>query len=180
MKKKIFICFFILIVIVLLIFGRFALKNNETVWVTDYEFLYDKAAEYIVQQSKLESYDKDKEDYQVFIDYQGFGIEEKDNKKIAYMWILEESYYIENNELQTGEGSSMAYKFTFENNEIVDYEVPQDGIYYTSSIKDMFPDSIENKVISFEMDNTKLKEEVKKHYSYLDSLSEMNNNSYFN
>ena len=171
MKKKIFICFFILIVIVL-IFGIFALKKVNTVWITDYEFLYDKAIDYIVQQSKLKGHDKDKEDYQVFTDYEGFGIEEKDNKKIAYMWILEESYYVENNELQTSEGSSMAYKFTFENNEVVDYEIPKDGSYYTSSIKDMFPDSIENKVMSFVMDDTKLKKQVKEHYAYLNSVSE--------
>ena len=171
MKKKILICIFILLVIITLIFGIFALKKDDTVWITDNEFLYDKAVDYIVEQSKLESHDKDKEDYQVFIDYKGFGIEEKDNKKIAYMWILEESYYVENNELQTSTGSSMAYKFTFENNEVVDYELPEDGSYYASSIKDMFPDSIENKVMSFEMDDTRLKEEVENHYSYLDSIS---------
>ena len=167
MKKKILICFIILIIIVVFIFVIFALKKDDTFWVTDYEFLYDKAINYIVEQSKLEGYDKDKEDYQVFADYEGFGIEEKDNKKIVYMWILEESYYVENNELKTTEGSSMAYKFTFENNEIVDYEVPKDGSYYASSIKDMFPDSIEDKVISFSMDDTKLKEQVKEYYSYI-------------
>ncbi len=169
MKKKILICFFILIVISILIFGIFILKKDNTVLITDNEFLYDKAVDYILEQCKLESHDKDKEDYQVFIDFEGFGIEEKDNKKIAYMWILEESYYVENNELQSSTGSSMPYKFIFENNEVVDYEIPEDGIYYSSSIKDMFPDNIENKVMSFEMDNTKLKEEVKEHYSYLGS-----------
>lgn len=174
MKKKILICFFILIVIIVLIFGIFALKKDDTAWVTDNDFLYEKAIDYIVEQSKLEGYDKDKEDYQVFTDYEGFGIKEKNNKKIAYMWILEESYYVENNELQTSEGCSMAYKFTFENNEVVDYETPQDGIYYTSSIKDMFPDSIENKVMLFDMDDSKLKEQVKNHYSYLDFIDKTN------
>ena len=167
MKKKMFVCFFILIVIIVLVFGIFTLKKDKTVWVTDYEFLYNKAVEYIAQQSRLESHDKDKEDFQVFIDFERFGIEEKDNKKIVYMWILEESYYVENNELQTSTGSSMPYKFTFENNEIVDYELPKDGIYYAPSIKDMFPDSIENKVMLFCMSDTKLKEQVKEHYSYL-------------
>ena len=172
MNKKICFLFFSLIIIVIgIIIGTFILtKKENTIFITDYEFLYDKAIDYIVKQSKLKSHDKDKEDYQVFTDYEGFGIEEKDNKKIAYMWILEESYYVENNELQISEGSSMAYKFIFENNEVVDYETPEDGSYYTSSIKKMFPDNIENKVMSFGMDDTKLKEKVKEHYSYLDFI----------
>ena len=184
MNKK--ICFLVLFLIIVIgvIIGIFILTKNEstnlitdkddTTFIKDYEFLYDKAIDYIVEQSKLESRDKDKEDYQVFTDYEGFGIEEKDNKKIAYMWILEESYYVEDNELQSGEGSSMAYKFTFKNNEVIDYQVPEDGIYYASSIKDMFPDNIEDEVISFGMDDTKLKEQVKEHYSYLDSIDKTN------
>ncbi len=165
MNKKIFFLVFALIIVIVVVILT---KKENTAFIENNEFLYDKAIDYIVKQIKLESHDKDKEDYQVFTDYEGFGIEEKDNKKVAYMWILQESYYIENNELQISEGSSMAYKFIFENNEVIDYEIPEDGSYYTSSIKNMFPDSIENKIMSFEMDNTKLKEKVKKHYSYIE------------
>lgn len=170
MNKKMCLIIFILLLIIGVVIGIFWItKKNNTVWITDYEFLYDKAVEYIIEQSTTNGYDNNKDDYKIFVDYKGFGIEEKDNKKIAYMWILEESYYVEKNELKASEGSSMPYKFTFENNEVVDYEIPKDGSYYVSSIKDMFPDSIENKVLSFNMNNEKLKEQVKKHYSYLES-----------
>ena len=69
------------------------------------------------------SYYNQKEDYQIFFDYKGFGISQKDNIKYAYMWILNESYYVENGKLEIGSGSSMPYKFRFdENNIIMEYE----------------------------------------------------------
>lgn len=177
MNKK--ICFLVFVLIIVI--GVFILNRTEnTVWITDNEFLYDKAIEYVVKQSSTNGYYNDENDYNIFTDYEGFGIEEKKNKKIVYMWILKEEYYVKNNELEMGEGSSMPYKFVFENNEVVDYEVPKDGSYYTSSIKDMFPNSIENEVLSYEMKDTKLKEQVKDHYSYLDSIDKTITNTYFN
>lgn len=167
----------ILMLIVLVIIGvicgivvGFSRKNREN-WITDYEYLYSKAIQYIEEEQRQNGYDKDEQDYQVFIDYEGFGIEEKGNQKYAYMWILEESYYVKNEELIFSEGSSMAYKFTFENNEVVEYEIPKDGSYYIESIKDMFPDSIENKILNYNMDDSKLKAEVEEHYSYLSNES---------
>ena len=85
------------------------------------------------------------------------------------MWILEESYYVENNKLESSQGISTLYKFTFVNDEVVGYETPEDGSLYTSSMKKMLPDSIENEVFSFEMSDIKLKEQVKEYYSYLES-----------
>ena len=174
MNKKIYFLVFLLSIIVGTIIGVLMLnKKYNTVLITDYDFLYDKAVEYIAEQKTINEHDSDKNDYKVFTDYEGFGIEEKNNKKIVYMWILEKSYYVEYNELKIDKGSSMPYKFIFENNDVINYEIPKDGSYYTSSIKAMFPDNIENKVLSFKIDDTKLKEQVKKHYSYLDFTSEI-------
>lgn len=160
-------------IIILLIIGVIGIitvkisKANKENWITDNEQLYLKATEYIEREKRKNGYDNIKQDYQVFTDYQGFGIEEKNNKKYAYMWILEETYYVEDEQIKSSEGSSMAYKFTFENNEVIDYETPKDGDLYSSSIKEMFPDSIEDKILNYHMDNSKLKEKVKEYYSYL-------------
>ena len=64
----------------------------------------------------------------------------------------------------------MPYKFTFEldSNKVVKYEIPDDGSEYVPSIKRMFPDDIENKVLNYEWDSSKLMKEVKEYYSDLE------------
>lgn len=172
-KKKIIIFVFIIIVIVIVgilcgVVHRISRKNREVTYITDNEYLYDVAIEYLKTKYIQEGHDRNKEDYQIFFDYKGFGISQKDNKKYAYMWVLEEGYYVENGKIQSSEGSSMPYKITFEDNNVVDYEIPKDGSYYASSIRDMFPDDIENKILNYNIDDTNLKNKVKEHYSYLD------------
>ncbi len=170
MNKKVGVLILFLIVIIGIVIGItvFNEKCNAN-WITDNDYLYDIAKEYIVIENTNSGYDKNKKDFKVFADYKGFGVEEKDNKKYVYMWILEEAYYVKNDKLRSSSGSSMPYKFTFENDKVIDYEIPKDGTYYVSSIKDMFPDSIESKVLMYNMEDTKLKSQVKEYYSYLDS-----------
>lgn len=177
MNKKIKIILVILVIVLLivsLVVGvniNLSRKSNEKYgyWVTNSEFLYDKAIEYLKEEKYKTTYDKDKEDYQIFYDYEGFGIKDKEQKKIVYMYILEESYYVKNEKLRRSEGSCIPYKFTFENNEVVNYEIPQDGSEYKNSIKEMFPDDIEDKVIKYNSNTLSSYKEVEKHYSYLQS-----------
>lgn len=176
MKKKVLIIFVILAVLIGTIVWYF--KLNQRYYITDYDWLYDEAIEYLKNEIREESNYKDKADYQVFTNYAAFGIQEDHTKKYAYMWILEEEYYVENGELQMGSGSSMAYKFTFENDKVIDYEIPQDGSYYTSSIRKMFPKRIADQILSFNMDSSKLDVDVQLHYEYLDiddSASQVSN-----
>ena len=177
MNRKIKIILTILIIVLLIIASIIGInvnlsnKSNEKYgyWITDNEFLYDKAIEYLKEEKYKAAYDKYKEDYQIFYDYEGFGIKEKDNKKYAYMYILEESYYVKHEKIRSSEGSCIPYKFIFENDEIISYEIPKDGSEYANSIKEMFPDDIENKVIRYEFKDAKLKKSVEEHYSYLES-----------
>lgn len=177
MNKKVKVIF-IISIILLLIVGlviwinvNLSNKSNEKYgyWITDNEFLYDKAIKYLKEEKYKIANDKDKEDYQIFCDYEGFGIKEKDNKKYGYMYILEESYYVKHEKLRSSEKSCMPYKFIFENNEVIGYETPQDGSEYITSIKDMFPNDIEHKVLNYNFNIIKLSKEVEKHYSYLES-----------
>lgn len=167
MKKKFLIL--LIVAIILLIELVWYFKLNRGSYITDYEWLYDEAIQYIEDEIRTESNYENQEDFQVFTDYKGFGIQENDTKKYAYMWILEEEYYVENGKLQTGSGSSMPYKFTFENNQVIDYEIPKDGSYYVSSIKKMFPRGVASKILYFNMDNSKLDTKVKEHYAYLEN-----------
>lgn len=171
MNKKIGVRIFI-ITIILIVGVSLGItifhKQDNTNWITDSDYLYDMAKEYIIEENSNVD-DQNEKDFKVFADYEKFGIEEKNNKKYVYMWILEESYYVRNDKLRSGSGSSMAYKFTFENDKVLNYQTPMDGEYNTSSIKNMFPDNIENKVLGYNMEDSKLKSQVKEYYSYLDS-----------
>ncbi len=79
-----------IIIIILVIIGgvgvitvKFLQEKKEN-WITENEQLYSKAIENI---KKKNGYDNIKQD---------FGIEEQNNKKYAYMWILEETCNLEN------------------------------------------------------------------------------------
>lgn len=178
MKRKFLILLVIVIVLIVSLICYF--KFYHTNYITDYEWLYDEAIQYLENEIREESDYKSQEDFQVFTDYKGFGIQENGTKKYAYMWILDETYYVKDGELQSGEGSSMPYKFTFENNQVIDYEIPKDGSEYGPSIKKMFPIDVANKIIPFIMDSTKLDRKVKEHYAYLsidDSISSVTNST---
>ena len=117
-----------------------------------------------------------RKDFQVFFDYEGFGVTEDENIKYAYMWIVEESYYVENNEVKTGAGSSMAYKIKFVDDVVVNFEIPKDGSEYDESIREMFPEEIANKILGFNLGDDEIKSIVDEHYSYLNEKDEENDN----
>ncbi len=106
----------------------------------------------------------------MFIDYEGFGITENKMYHYVYMWINEESYYVEDNKIIISSGSSMAYRFTFNINDkkIISYDIPKDGSEYTSSIKKMFPRDIANKVLKYQYNTNKIEESVHEYYADLE------------
>ena len=162
MKKKMFLS--LMVIVSLFIITGCSNKEN---YITDNEHLYDAAVQYIIDNDT--NPEKNNDRYKMFIDYNGFGITEDDNYRYAYMWIAEESYYVVDNKIISGSGSSMPYKFTFElnDNKVVKYEIPKDGNEYASSIKEMYPDDIENKVINYQWKDDEFIKEVKKYYSDL-------------
>ena len=169
MNKKVIIILAILFVIGITVGLVVGLSNRKTIWITDYDYLYDKAIEYLKDEVKQSSYYKDEEDYNVFADYKSFGIEEKGNQKIAYMYIAEEEYFVRNNKLRIGSGAAMLHKFTFENNEVIKEELPEDGTRNGQSIRALCPDSIENEVLSCFLSTDNVRAQAKEHYSYLPS-----------
>ena len=150
----------ILIAIIVIITGLLYFR-----WGNNNEKLYDLAVQYLIDHDN--NPERFNEAYKLFIDYHDFGIREDDKYSYAYMWILAKSYYLENNEIISGSGSSMAYKFVFDKDEdrVIKYELPMDGSYYVSSIKKMFPRDIAKKVLSFSFSDDNLRNQVKQYYS---------------
>lgn len=166
MNNKIKLTLMIGIIFLSIIGFIFGLKYmNREVYITDHEYLYDIAIQYLIDND--DDLYKNKEDYQLFLSYEGFGITAKDDNKYAYMWILEETYYVENDVLEKGSGSSMFYRFTFKDNGVIKYELPRDGNEYTKSIKELCPNrSMINKVLNYDL-NLSNDRDIKEHYSYL-------------
>ncbi len=166
MKKKMFLS--LMVIVSLFIITGCSNKEN---YITDNEHLYDIAIQYIIDNDT--NPEKNNDRYKMFVDYNGFGITEDENYRYVYMWIAEESYYIADNKIISGSGSSMPYKFTFElnDNKVIKIETPKDGNEYTSSIKEMYPDDIENKAINFQWKDDTLIKEVRNYYSDLKDKS---------
>ena len=165
-KKKMFLS--LMVIVSLFIITGCSNKEN---YITDNEHLYDIAIQYIIDNDT--NPEKNNDRYKMFVDYNGFGITEDENYRYVYMWVAEESYYIADNKIISGSGSSMPYKFTFElnDNKVIKIETPKYGNEYGSSIKEMYPDDIENKAINFQWKDDTLIKEVRNYYSDLKDKS---------
>jgi transcriptional regulator with XRE-family HTH domain len=151
-KKLIIILSTIFVIIVCgLIYYNINLKVN---LVNDSDYLYDEVIGFIKEKEFKENPDSIEKDFNVFYSYHPFGIEKKNNYKYVYLWIYEQSYYIEKEEYGSGlaisSGSSMPIKAIFKDNKLQDVIYPKDGNQYVSSIKEMFPGIIEYQVLNFD------------------------------
>lgn len=175
-SKKVLVLFLVIFIIILSSFVYYnkALKIN---LVSDSDYLYDEVINFIKEKEFDENPDSNCNDFNVFYSYHGFGVEKKHNYKYVYMWIYQQSYYIESEEVGAGlaisSGSSIPIKAIFKDNKLQDIVYPKDGSEYVSSIKEMFPGIIEYQVLNFDKEKNinKLFNEVEQkkniYYDYL-------------
>ena len=166
MKKtiKIIILIFCLLVFLIILFYKIY-RNSKEYYITDNEYLYDVAVDYLKELDSNEiNSEHDKNGYHFFIDYDGIAITEDNNNKYAYMWVLGESYYLEKEDVKLASGYSVFYKFTFNNNKIIKVETTRDCIEYVKSVKEMCPNKqIEKLVLNYDC-KLSVKEQVNKYY----------------
>ncbi len=174
-KNKIIV---LLISFVVIIIGIYFYNNKFKInLVNDSYELYGIAIDYLREKEFKNNPDSNEKDFNVFFSYHGFGIEKKDNYKYAYMWIFNNSYYIEKYDygdaLAISSGMSIPCKITFKNNKVIKIEYPKDGNEYVSSIKNLFPSVIATQILNFDKAENlnKLYNEVSerknKYYNYL-------------
>lgn len=95
-----------------------------------------------------------------FASMQIYLIEEKEEGKYynIYAWVLEEKYYLENDEIKKDSSSSNPYKFVVENIEnqftVTDSRIPRDGSYYIVDMKNIFPNSVIDDIDNVYKDGT--------------------------
>ena len=110
------------------------------------------------------------DDFKVFVDIAEMEIKKENEETFAYVWALIKTYYVENGELQS-DGSSMPYKFIIKDNEIKEYQIPEDGERYISSINEIFPKDVREKIdiSSNEVNVEKIENKAQEYYQYLNN-----------
>ena len=168
MKKNYLIGFSVAITIVVISFivGFLFIKNTfKEKYCTSCDYVYDIASEYIKEDIKKTNPDRNKKNFMTFVSYDTFGVTEKRGYKYAYMWIIDDSYYKENDDLEYAGGSSMFYKVKLEDGKVIDYEIPRDGTEYDKSVKKMsFDNKMYKKIINYSV-NMSNEDKIKEYYS---------------
>ena len=131
MKKKIFMFILIIGLLGIAILGmyvtdRIRMKNNKPVIFSNWGYSYvppidlpEEEIESAIMNHIIENDDNEKhhENAKTFSSMRVYLIEEKEKNELynMYVWVLEEKYYLENNEIKQDSGSSIPHKFVVEN-----------------------------------------------------------------
>ena len=155
------------------------MNNNEPVvfstWGFKYAPLVDFHEEKIISEvenyllEKSDNEPKHHENEKSFVSIRTYLIEEKNKHKLynVYSWVLEEKYYLENNEIKQDSSSSIPYMFVVEQTnykyKVTDSRIPRDKVY-TEDMKNIFPRSVRNDMDEIYNDGTieRLKMDIEK------------------
>jgi len=174
MKKKIFIVVLVICLLGIILLGmyitdRIRMKQNKPVIFSTWGYQYvppinlpeneikTAIIDYIVTKGDSE---KHHPNAKTFASMRVYLIEEKEafTKFNIYAWVLEEKYYLENNEIKQDGGSSIPHKFVVEKVDdkfvVTDSIIPRDGSYYAKDMKNMFPLSVRNDMEEMQADGS--------------------------
>lgn len=164
------IILFVVILVTLFCVDINRMKNNKPVFFSTWGYMYvppidlkyeeieNAIKDYLVEKGDNEVKYHDNE--KIFVSMRVYLIEEKEEFTYfnIYAWVLEEKYYLENDEIKQDSGSSIPYKFVVENiNDefvVTDSRIPRDGSYYSEDMKKMFPNGVRNDMDKVHTDGT--------------------------
>ncbi len=129
--KKIFLTFFIILILVVGAIIRNHSNNKEK---------YEK----IINDYMVDLASKQKETT-CFYGVKYFG----KNYEHIYAWVAEQCYYTTDAKIVKESGSSMAYRFYQEDDVIKSFENPEDGERYEKSMEELFPVIVRKKMSSY-------------------------------
>ena len=165
-KKRFIVILIVIITIILTLLTLFAIdvnrmQNNKPVLFSTWGFKYiesvdiePKKIEIAIKDYLVDKGDKEKSEFEntkSFASLKILLIEEKSDDLIyVYAWVLQEKYYLENNEVQKNNSLSIPYKFMIrkvnDNYDVIDSRIPRDGSYYEDDMKNIFPSSVRNDI----------------------------------
>lgn len=145
------------------------MNNNQPVSFSTWGFDYcppinlrDKEIEIAIEDYLIDKSNQNKrhDNDVTFVSFKTLLIEEKNNYTLfnIYAWVLEERYYLGNNEIIQDGSSSIPYKFVVELIDdtfiVTDSRIPRDGSYYADDIRNIFPKDVRNKLEKIHQDGT--------------------------
>lgn len=113
---------------------------------------------YLVKKGDAELKHPDNE--KTFVSMRVYLLEEKRREELYYIyaWVVDGTYYLDNDSLKQDSGYSIPYKFVVEkiNGEyiVTDSRIPRDGSYYLEDMKNIFPKSVRNDMDNVYSDGT--------------------------
>ena len=174
--KKIFITILsIILIFIVMLITMFSIdinrmRNNEPVLFSTWGFSYappidlkEEEIELAIMDYLIEKGDSEQkhhENEKTFASMRVYLIHEHERDKHydIYAWVLEEKYYLEDDEIKRDSGSSIPYKFVVKNIDdkftVTDSRIPRDGSYYAVDMKNIFPDSVRNDMEEVHTDGT--------------------------
>ncbi len=174
-KYKLSIILFVVMIILCTIIPFVVKPVNATkeLIAVEEEKLYKKVEQYLIKLEQQNHYKErlevnaDGDNFKTFIDMAKLGISQNGEETYVYVWALIKNYY--GYEERISSGSSMPYKFTIKDNEIVKYQIPEDGDRYAKSIQEIFPKDIINKLEKSEklLSEEKLEKQAEEYYKSL-------------
>lgn len=164
------ILIFMVMLIVMFSIDMNRMKNNKPVIFSTWGYSYAPPIDLKEEEIKLaimdyiiekgDSEPNHHENEKTFASMRVYLIEEKERDKHynIYAWVLEEKYYLENDEIEQDSGSSIPYKFVVKNIDgkffVTDSRIPRDGSYYSVDMKNIFPSSVRNDMDNVHTDGT--------------------------
>ena len=174
--KKFFVIVLSIIVIMFIVSFMFygiditRMRNNKPVIFSTWGYSYAPAidlkeneielaiTDYLIQKGDSEPKHNDNE--KTFVSMRIYLIEEKEKDKHynIYAWVLDEKYYLENDEIKQDSSSSIPYKFIVKSIDgkfcVTDSRIPRDGSDYSVDMKNIFPRSVRNDMDEVHTDGT--------------------------
>ena len=170
--KIIIVCMLLFVIAVVTMFtiDMNRIRNNKPVVFSTWGYSYAPAIDLHEEEIEIaiKEYLTDKSDNEPkhyasekgFVSFRTYLLEEKDRDKEynIYAWVVEQKYYLENDEIKKDSSSSIPYKFVVEyvNDEyaVTDSRIPRDGSLYAEDMKNIFPRSVKNDMDKVEIDGT--------------------------
>lgn len=157
------ILIFIVIIITLFIIDINRMKNHQSVFFSTWGYSY--APPINLEPQKIEIAIKDylvekSDNVKTFVSMKIYLTEEKEESSIynIYAWILQEKYYLKNNEIKQNSSSSIPYKFVIKKKDnkytIIDSRVTRDGSYYEDDMKNIFPSEVRDNMAQISIGGT--------------------------
>lgn len=149
--------------------------------ITNKDYLYDTGVEFIKNKWSDLDIRKEQQDFQVIVNYYPFGITSNGKYDSVYMWVLSESYFVDDDKLFIGRTNSSLYKILFKDDVVVDYQMPNDGKdyervesyvmendeeFYKSLSSICNNKDVLNSIINYKI-NLSNNEHIHEHYNYL-------------